>query len=333
MKAHEAQPDRPEHHRRRRCSKGWFLAGRMLLAVGAAAVGLWVCTAFHFQLAPSWQAPAMVAAAIATLGVAALGWRRPRYGWLALALLLVATAVWWRFIVPSNDRDWAADVSRGVTGTVNGTDVVLHNVRRFDWRADDDFTPRWETRRYRLDQIRSVDLYSSVWGSPAIAHTLIGFSFDDGSQVVFSAEIRRERHEAFSEIGGFFKEFELAMIAADPDDIIRVRTDVRGEQVSRFRLRLTREQAQALFLSYLARANELAARPEFYQTITSNCTTVIFKLARLVDPRIPIDWRILFSGYLPDYLYELGIISTDVPLAETRRRAIIAPMKSSTRLQ
>ena len=142
---------------------------------------------------------------------------------------------------------------------------------------------------------------------------------------MFSAEIRRERQESFSEIGGFFKEFELVMIAADPEDIIRLRTDFRREQVSRFALNLTPEQARALFLSYLARANQLAAQPEFYQTLTTNCTTVIFQLARLVEPGIPRDWRILLSGYLPDYLYDHAMIANDRPLEEIRRQAILAP--------
>ena len=194
----------------------------------------------------------------------------------------------------------------------------------FDWRSDTDFTPRWETRRYSLDRLTSVDLVSSVWGSPAIAHTLISFGFAEGGHVVFSAEVRRERGEAFSEIGGFFKQFELVMIAADEKDIIRLRTNIRREDVTLLPLKLNGAQARALFLGFAGRANDLARTAQFYQTVTTNCTTVIFELARHIDRRVPLDWRILFSGYLPGYLYELGIIRTDIPLDQVLQQAAIS---------
>lgn len=300
-------------------------ACRVLLLLATMGLFLWLGTALWFQLPARFTVAGSAACAVAGVALTVLGWRRPRAGALALLLVALGAGLWWASIRPSNERDWAEDVAHGVTGEVVGDEVVLHNVRHFEWLTQDTAIPRWETRRYRLDQLRRVDLFSSVWGNPAIAHTLIGFGFADGAYVVFSAEIRRERRESFSEIGGFFREFELVMIAADADDIIRLRTDFRREQVSRFALKLTPEQARALFLTYLARANQLAAQPEFYQTLTTNCTTVIFQLARLVEPGIPLDWRILLSGYLPEYLYDHAMIATDRPLDEIRRQAILTP--------
>ena len=301
------------------------MAGRVLLWIAAGLLFLWSCGAFRFQLPPALFGAGVALAACVALAIGLLARRRLLPAWIALALAVLAAAGWWASIRPSNDRDWAPDVAHGVTGEVDGPEIVLRNVRAFDWRGEDDFTPRWETRRYNLDQLRSVDLFSSTWGNPAIAHTLIGFGFADGAHVVFSAEISRERHESFSEIGGFFKEFELVMIAADESDIIRLRTDIRRERVSRFALTLTPQDMRALFLSYVATGDHLAARPAFYQTITTNCTTVIFQLARMIEPGIPMDWRILLSGYLPDYLYEHGIIRTDLPLGEVKRQALLAP--------
>ena len=120
------------------------------------------------------------------------------------------------------------------------------------------------------------------------------------------------------------------MIAAEENDIVRLRTNIRKEEVSLFPLEVTPEQARALFLSYLGKANELAAEPRFYHTITTNCTTVIFQLAQLLEPRIPTDWRILFSGYLPDYLHDLGVIRTDRPLQELKREAVISDIARQT---
>ena len=167
---------------------------------------------------------------------------------------------------------------------------MVRNVRDFEWRTRQDFAPRWRTEVYDLDDLVSVDLISSAWANPAIAHTLISFGFSDGRHLVFSAEIRRERLEVFSEVGGFFKAFELVLIAAEERDIVRLLTDVRGETVSRFTLQVAPEQPRALLVSYLEAGNALAQKPRFYQTITTNFTTVIFKLARLAG----------YSGRLAD---------------------------------
>jgi hypothetical protein len=262
------------------------------------------------------------ATALAALALRATGRRGASRAFL-LALVAVALG-WWLTIRPSGDRDWAPDVAHGVTARIEGQTAILENVRNFDWRSEQHFTPHWETRRYDIGALSSVDLATSTWGNPAIAHTLISFGFSDGAFLTFSAEIRRERHESFSEIGGFFKKFELVMIAADEADILRLRTNMRREDVALYRLDLTASQRRALFLTYLDKANQLAAQPAFYHTITANCTTIIFQLARVVEPGIPMDWRILLSGYLPDYLHDHGVTGAGLPLEEVRTDARIS---------
>ena len=301
----------------------------IILIVATAVAAVLAMTGLVYQTEPPWRWIFMALVAAAGIGIVRAGARGWRAGWGGFALAVVIGILWWSSIRPSNDRVWAPDVAHGVTAEINGADVVLHNVRDFDWRSETDFTPRWVTRRYALDQLTSVDLISSVWSSPAIAHTLIGFGFSNGERVVFSAEVRREKTEAFSEVGGFFKQFELVMIAATERDIVRLRTNIRGESVTLLPLRVSQQQAQALFLGFANRANALSRTPEFYQTVTTNCTTVIFELARQVDTRVPLDWRILLSGYLPGYLYDLGIIRTDAPLEQVLREAAISERAKS----
>ena len=208
-------------------------------------------------------------------------------------------------------------------GTVQGDHVRLRDVRNFDWRGDADYDARWDTRDYDLSRLRSVDMILSTWGMPAIAHTLVSFGFDDGQRVVFSVEIRKERGEQFSELGGFFKQFELSVIAADERDIVRVRTAVRGETVSIYPIRMPPEAMRALFLSYVDTANALRAEPRFYHTVTANCTTIIYQMVRAIVPGLPVDYRLLLSGYLPEYLYEHGGLDTSRPLDAIRRDADI----------
>ncbi len=48
------------------------------------------------------------------------------------------------------------------------------------------------------------------------------------------------------------------MIAADERDIIYLRTNIRKEDVYRYRVKLSPAAAKALFLSYVEMGNELA---------------------------------------------------------------------------
>jgi Domain of unknown function (DUF4105) len=246
---------------------------------------------------------------------------------VAVVVFVVAFAVllfWWQRIPASNQRLWADDVAQITYGTVTGSRVTLHNVRNFDWRTTTNYTQRWETRSYDLDQLKSVDMIMSYWASPAIAHMLISFGFNDGEHVAFSVEIRREKTEEFSEIGGFFKEFELSIIAADERDVLRLRTNVRGEDDYLYRLRMPLEAMRSLFLGYVKEANLLLTQPRWYNTITVNCTTLVYHMMKRIVGRLPLDYRLLFSGYLPEYVYQVHGLDQRYPLAELKRLGAIS---------
>jgi hypothetical protein len=289
------------------------------LVVGSSAI--WGAFALWYQ-APGGQALKTfcvlfwVAFSLALL--LALWQGRTALGLLAFALAFGALLIWWHGIEPSNDRVWADDVARMTTGTVNGDQVTLYNVRNFDWRSDTDYTQRWETRSYDLDRLNSVDMIMSYWAGPAIAHMLVSFGFDDGAHVVFSVEIRREKRESFSEIGGFFKEFELSIIAADERDVVRVRTNVRGEDDYLYRVRMSVPAMRSLFLGYVSEANGLVRTPRFYNTVTVNCTTLVYHMMKRIVGYLPMDYRLLLSGYLPEYVYRVGGLYQQYPLSDLR---------------
>ena len=241
----------------------------------------------------------------------------------AFAAVFGGLLLWWHRIHPSNDRIWADDVAQMTTGTVDGHRVTLHDVRNFDWRSNTDYTQRWETRSYDLDRLNSVDMIMSYWTAPAIAHMLISFGFDGGEQVVFSVEIRREKTEDFSEIGGFFKQFELSILAADERDVIRVRTNVRGEDDYLYRVRMPPPAMRSLFLSYVEQANDLVRTPRFYNTITVNCTTLVYHMMERIVGYLPLSYRLILSGYLPEYVYRVGGLDRRYPLQELRARGRI----------
>jgi hypothetical protein len=283
------------------------------------AFSAWTCAALWFQ-APARARNSLIGLSMACALALIAGLWTGHGGAVGGVFALLATLVftWWRSLEPSNNRDWADDVAKIAHGEVDGDTVTLHNVRNFSWRSKTEYVQRWETRRYDLRQLRSVDMITSYWGSRAIAHLLFSFGFADGEHVVFSVEIRRERAEAYNEVGGFFKEFELSVIAADERDIVAVRTNVRGEDDYLYRLRLPQADIRALFLAYLGQANALLQTPRFYNTITVNCTTLVYRMLRQIVGALPMSYRVVFSGYLPEYVYSLGGLDGRYTLAELR---------------
>jgi hypothetical protein len=246
------------------------------------------------------------------------------YGVSSFAAAFAVLLIWWRRLSPSNDRDWADDVARVTHGSIGGNRVTLRNVRNFEWRTNTDYTQRWETRNYDLDRLVSLDMIMSYWSGRTIAHTLISFGFDDGDHVVFSVEVRRERTEAFSEIGGFFKEFELSVIAADERDIVRLRTNVRGERTYLYRLRIAPPAMRSLFLAYVDEANSLVNQPRFYHTLTGNCTILVYEMLRRIIGPLPLSYRLWLSGYMPEYVHSVGGLDMRYPLEELRTMGYIS---------
>ena len=301
-----------------------LVAAGTLFVIGA---GIWGALALWYRF-PGWRALRVLAAVVwgvAVLALFALAIGMQRWSpLLAYGLLYALLLLWWVRIVPSGRRDWRDDVARVLTGSVHDDHVLLDNVRHFRWRSETDYDIRWERRDYDLAQLASADAVLSHWGNRAIAHAMVSFGFDDGRHLVFSVEVRKSRDQEYSAVGGFFKQFETILVAAEEDDIIRVRTNVRGEDVYLYPLQIERTTLRALLLSYVHAANRLAARPAFYNSFTSNCTTIVHRMARQIDRGLPWDMRLLLTGYLPEYLQDIGALDRDVPIGVLRDRARIS---------
>ncbi|MFL6712655.1 MAG: DUF4105 domain-containing protein [Sulfurifustis sp.] len=115
-------------------------------------------------------------------------------------------------------------------------------------------------------------------------------------------------------------------VVADERDVIGVRTNYRHtppEDVYLYRLRGSHDDARRLFREYLRQINSLRTRPEFYNTVTTNCTSNLWLHARINPRHVPYSWKILASGYVPEYLYEQGRLDSRAPFAELKRRAYI----------
>lgn len=299
------------------------LLGWIILVVVTAGLTVFSLGAVHYQVPTPLR---WIAIAAILICLVLTLWLGPKWGWLVLLIEAAVVFAWYSTIRPSNDLAWASDVAHGVTGTFDGDLVTLHNVRDFRWETRDKAAEAWRTVTVDLRQIDSVDIVTSVWGSPLIAHTLISFGFQDGQHIVFSGEIRRQQGEKYSTFGGFFRKFNLVLIAATEADIIALRTNARREEVALYPLQVTPQQARDVFVRYIELGNDLAQHPRFYNTILTNCTTIIYELARASDQRLPLDWRILASGKLAEYLHRVGLLAPQMNMPEIRENARISAL-------
>jgi hypothetical protein len=264
-------------------------------------------------------------AAITVAALIALVWRRWRMRVLGVHVVLtIAVLAYYVSLEPSNEREWQTDVAVLPYATVEGPIVKVHNIRNFDYRTESDYTPRYYDKVFDVRDLEAVDLIAVYWMGPAIAHTIMSFAFSGDDHLAISIETRKEKGEAYSTIAGFFRQYELYYVVADERDVIRLRTNYRHdppEDVYVYRLHGPIENARGVFMEYMKQLNALARRPQFYNTLTTNCTTAIWANSLVNPGHLPFSWKILASGYVPAYLYESGRLDTSVSFVELQRRA------------
>jgi hypothetical protein len=302
-----------------------------LAVVGLAIAGLtgWGALVLYYLAPASSGIRSAFAWCFVAVGLAALGAlavRRARWpAVLGFALLLVPVLIVWGSAVPSNSRDWQPEVAVLPYATIDGDKVTVHNIRNFDYRTETDFTPAYYTRTFDLRRLDRVDLVAVYWMGPAIAHLFVTFGFGD-DHLAISVEARKDRTKPYATLPGFFRQYELVYIVADERDVIRVRTNYRKsppEEVHLFRVVGPAENSRGVFLDYMRDMNELREHPRFYNTVTTNCTTMILAHTTVNPGHIPYSWKILFSGYAPEYAYDQGRFERSLPFEELKRRGHI----------
>jgi hypothetical protein len=296
----------------------------LLMGFAVIVLTAWSAGVLYYSTQGGSRTTAIVAVGFVVLVVLAfllVPGRRRTLGVFFVVFVLVLG--WWLTWPASNERPWLADVAEVPWSTQNGDVVTVHNVRNFDYRTETDFVPRWETRRYDLRELDSGDLIAVYWGSKAIAHIMVSFGFAGRDYLAMSIETRKEKGEGYSTVGGFFKQYELVYIVADERDVIGVRTNYRQpqEDVYVHRLNVPRENIRRIFLDYLRTMNDMKQRPVFYNTLVDNCTTGVRMHAGVNPNQPPWSWKIMLSGYVPEYVYDLGKLDRSVPFAELERRA------------
>lgn len=245
-----------------------------------------------------------------------------------LVLVFLVPMIVWFFKHPSNDRDWSSDQAILSYAEISQTTATIHNVRNFLYRAEYDYDANYYDKTFDLEKIKSleyvIDPFSKKIGA---AHTFLTFGFENGDRVVISIEIRKKKGDSFSPWRGLFRSFEVMYVVADERDVIKLRTNFRKDNVYMYPIRAPREEIRALFLDMLRRVNQLRKRPEFYNTILNSCAVnVVAHVNRVAKKkkRIPWSFKIFFPAYSDRFIYDLGLIDTDLSFKEARKQFYIS---------
>ena len=237
---------------------------------------------------------------------------------LGLSLLILSIigiySVWRRIrhLTPSNDLSWVNENKYIAYAEIDNDEVILKNVRDFNWRTTKDFDEKWIEKKFKISDCTKIWLVLEYFYPTRrpIAHTILSFEFKDGTRISCSIEVRREPGEKFSPIKGLLREFEIMYVWATEKDVIGVRSRCRKSETHLFEAIILGEGNQCRMLeSYLRRTNQLYENPEFYNSLFNNCTTNIASHVNDVYPgRVPRAIGVILPGLSPKLLKRNNLV-------------------------
>lgn len=242
---------------------------------------------------------------------------------VAALTLLVYILIRLIFISPSNSRGWKPEHAVMPSAEFNGNAVHVQNIRNFSYQSADEFTPDYYDGTFDLNKIESVWFVLSPfvpgWRGPA--HSFLSFGFSDSQFVCISVEARKEQGESYSILKGLVNSYELIYVIGDERDLIGLRAVYWDDPVYVFPIKTGKDRIRALFVDMLERANKLKQAPEFYNTLTSSCTTNLYEHADKLNPnKWSFSWKLILPGYADELIYDKGILDTELSLEESRKR-------------
>lgn len=231
----------------------------------------------------------------------------------------------WFFVQPSNGRDWNVDQRVLPYIEFEGEGVSVYNIRNFSYSSVDDYVVQYYDRTFDLGGLDSVDYIVEPFGEfSGAAHTFFSFGFNSGEHLAISVEIRKEVGEEFSPWKGLVRQYEIMYVIGDENDLVKLRSNYRNDSVYLYPVNTTQDKMRKLFVGMLKKANELRDEPEFYNTLTTTCTTEIVRHVNgITEGRVPFSYKVLMPGYSDSLAYDLGLIERMGSFEETREGALI----------
>ncbi len=228
------------------------------------------------------------------------------------ALVVVALAFMLR--QPSNYREWYAELARipGVT-IVNEHTVAIPYLRDWYLDASGATIPNYVSRTYDTRTLERVWFFMQPFPDwDALGHSFFSFDFAGEEPVIVSIEARKEvGEEEFSPYLGAVRRYELMYVWTTERDEIGRFVIGRKKPFYMYPLEVSKESAANLFMEAARRSAEVEARPQFYNTLAHNCTSILADVANAITPgTIPWTFARVFTGNADDYLIARGYIAT-----------------------
>ena len=229
-----------------------------------------------------------------------------------LFVVIASAIAWFCLQRPSAALEWAEPCARlpHTVVAADGRTVTVENVRDFRYRAANDYEVRYRTGIYDLDEVVSMDCsITRRNGRELFGHIILSFGFKDGRRLAISPEARLEKGERYGFLPGCFRSYELILIAATEEDVFGRWTtgggDAHGE-VFLYPTHTPPATAAYLLKDLLLRANALAEKPEFYNSLTCNSLGSLVPTAGKLGLDFCAGWRGVFSGLADRYGYSSG---------------------------
>ena len=293
-----------------------FITDALLLA--CAVITVWTAGAIYFDVCGGAEWGRWVALSWAIGVTALLAVWQPL--WQPFVVLFGAESLflaWWFRQKPSHERDWDPSVAVLPRAVCSGDAVKIENVRNFEYRSLDDFTPRYETRTVHLANLKAADIIFFNWGSAWMSHPVLVFDFGLDGRLSISIEVRYRQGQDYSILRSLYRQQELIFVVADERDAILRRTKYgRGQDALLYRFTASPEDLRAVFLDYVSTINNLYEAPRWYHGLCANCTTSFY---RLPSRRVRCDWRVIANGRLDQALYADGRLDRTLPFSELQR--------------
>jgi hypothetical protein len=299
-----------------------------LILISAGGFTLWTAGAIYFDFANGakwgrWLALGWVAGVVALFVV----WQPLWQPFVALCGILAVFLAWWFRQKPSHDRDWDPAVAVLPKAFRKGDEVTIENVRNFEYRTLNDFTPRYEARTYHLANLRGADIIFFNWGSAVMSHPVLVFDFGPDGRVCLSIEVRYRRGQEYLILRSLYHFYELIFLVADERDVILRRTKFSpSEEALLYRLNVDVEELRTTFLDYVNAINALYQTPQWYNGLCANCTTSFYHMP---GQQLPCDWRVLANARLDRALYDNGRLDRNLPFPELRRAAYLTDIANA----
>lgn len=230
-------------------------------------------------------------------------------------------------MTPTHHRQWNTAQSKLPFAKIDlpNNQADIHNIRSFRYGPTKPDQSHYNDT-YDLSKLKrvwfGVDRFTEL---EPLAHTFISFEFEPGSHrtnfLAFSVETRRElSEETYSPIRGIFNNYETIYVIADERDVLSVRSDVRQNVVQLYPIKSTPTGARAMLIDMLNRANDLKENPEFYNTVTNNCTNnIVVHTNKILEQPISAWQRgVVFPGYSDWLAHQKGLIDTELSLEAAR---------------